>query len=192
IVARAVRERSVLPECRDRTHDNLRVKCPDRLVAESQPPDHPWCIILHDHIDLRYEVSDDLHRLGVLQVQAQTLLAQILLDVVRTPPIPNVRYPTRYIAIGSKLDLDYFGPHLGQVSRCGRSGQDLCEIKHPVALEHTLRCLCHVSPLSQRFNFSHPSVPNTTFSNRGCVRDRCIRKEWAPDIRTNTWPVLGS
>src|SRR5580658_4261499 len=145
VIAGTIRERTALPKGRDRTHDDFRIERSHGLVAKSQSRDHFRRVVLHQDIDLGDELADNRSRRGIFKVEAQTSLATVMLHVVRAASVAQIRQAARYISVRREFDLHYLGTHFGHVASRGRSGQHLGEIQYPIALEHALCCLRHLS-----------------------------------------------
>jgi hypothetical protein len=77
-------------------------------------------------------------KMDVMEIQAKTLLAPILLHVICAASVAEVWYAASDIAVGSDLHFDYSGPEFRQVAGGGRSGEDLREIQHPLAIKQRL------------------------------------------------------
>src|SRR5216684_1342273 len=138
IITRTIGERAALAKRGNRAHDDLRVNRARSLVGEPESSNHARSKILDHHIHLRDKFLDDCLPGRVPEIQAEALLAPILLHVICAASVAKVWYAARDIAVGSDLDFDYIGPEFRQIAGGSRSGEDLREIQHPVAIEHGL------------------------------------------------------
>src|ERR1700680_642869 len=97
-------ERTRLAKRRDRAHDNLRIELAHIFIVEAHAANHPGSVILHEYIDLRYEIAHDRFSFEGLHIDAQTHLAAILLNEIGAPLVSYVRKITRKITIRRQLD----------------------------------------------------------------------------------------
>ena len=63
---------------------------------------------------MREQPFYQLHRARLFQIQAQTFLAQVVLDEMAAAAVFEQRQDARPIADRRDLDLDYLRAHLGQ------------------------------------------------------------------------------
>ena len=80
---------------------------------------------------------------GFFRIEAEALLAPVLLHVVGAAAIAEIGHAAGDVAAGGEFDLDDLGAHLAEVTGGGGSRQHLGEIQYAVALEHALGCLRH-------------------------------------------------
>jgi hypothetical protein len=133
-------ERTGLPECRNRAHHDFGVERLHVLIVESHVADGTGRIILDQHIAAAYQTLDDVVTLGSFDVDANRLLAAIVLHEVSAAPfLTEERSAARRIAVGGQLDLDHLGAHLRHHQGAGWARHHLREIENLVAVENVLR-----------------------------------------------------
>ena len=76
------------------------------------PSDDTRCEIFDQYINLGNEIANDRMPLGGFHIDAQALLAAVLLDEITAAAVAKIRQMARTIATGWQLDFDYFGSHL--------------------------------------------------------------------------------
>jgi hypothetical protein len=136
IVSGQVRQTPGSPERRDRTHHDLWVQSAHRLVIKAHPLDYARCKILNQNIHLWDKSLQDRESCGLLRIETETFLAAILLNVIAASPVAHERHRASQIPIRRKLNLDYLGAHLPEISCCRRACQSLSEIEHLVTFQH--------------------------------------------------------
>ncbi len=135
IVARAIGERPGLPESRDRAHDEPRIDLADLFPAETHPRDRSRRIVFEQDIHRGQQFLDDRETLGFLGIEAEALLAAVLLHEVRAAPILQKRKGAREISLGRNLHLDDVGAELGHQPRHGRTRERLGEVQNLVTVK---------------------------------------------------------
>src|SRR5579864_6243098 len=138
IESRVFRERPRLSEGGNRTHYDLWIQRLDVFIAEAHAPDYARRKIFHQHVDLRNQCFYDLDALGLPQVDANALLAAVLLHEIGAALVAHVRDQTSLVAVRRSFDLDNLGAHLGHEPCYSRSRNVVREIENLVAIQHVL------------------------------------------------------
>lgn len=81
IKARPIGEGTGLAEPRDRRHDHIGLDCLEILIAQPPPFEHTGAEVLDHNIGMPNKVSNDLLTLALEDVEADTPLAAILLNM---------------------------------------------------------------------------------------------------------------
>ena len=136
VVADLVRERPGAPEGRDRRHDEARIELAERGVVEAALFHYSWTVIFDHHVCFFRQAAQKLDRFGLGEVQAEALLAAVLLDEVGAAPVAHRGQQPRRVAHRRLLDLDDFGAHLGHKAGYCRARQILREVQHAHAGQH--------------------------------------------------------
>ena len=132
--------RPALAEARDREHDERRVLLHQIVDRESEPREHTWPEVLHQHVGLRHERAEPGDVLAVLQIEGDRALRAVdrqEVDGLGVLPFTGERWPpaARVVARARLLDLDDLcagvGEHHGRVRPCEGTGEvedpDPCE-----------------------------------------------------------------
>src|SRR5579885_1425332 len=138
IPSRLIGQRTVLPEGRDRAHHNLRIERLDHLIAQPAALHRAGPEVFYHHVHAANQLLYNSESRFFLNVDAQALFAQVLLDEIAAAVVLEVRHPAGLIAAGRHLDLDYLGAHLGHHAGHGRPGDVLAEVQHLVAAKDVL------------------------------------------------------
>jgi hypothetical protein len=145
-----MRQRSRLAKRRNRTHYDARVEGFDFVVVEPHPRDHPRREVLDQAIGLGDEFLDDRQPRRILHVDAQALLATILLYVVAATSVLYLRQVACAVATLRQFDLNYFRAHLRHHPSRRGSRDILGEVQHCVSTKdmrarlslHAILVLC--------------------------------------------------
>src|SRR2546426_6375232 len=132
IKARHVGERTVLPQRRDRTHNQPWIESLQRLIIKSQACHHTWTIVFYHHIHMRYQCPHEVPAGLHLQVDTQTLFPQIVLHEVRTATFAEHRVEPRRVTLGRLFNLDDLSTHLGHQLGSSRTRNDLRKVQDPI------------------------------------------------------------
>ena len=170
VVADFVRERTALPERRNRAHDYLRIALAQFVVSETHLLDDSRRVVFHNHVDLRDHRIDKFTRAGLVDVNRKAELAVVVLKVIAALAGVLVLGRKRLESSGAhavagrrEFDLDDLGAHLGQHARAGRSGNELGEVEDSIAFEHPrfIGHRCKPPCVSGRIRFSSRPVTLT-------------------------------
>ncbi len=122
-------ERAGAAERRDGGHDEAGVEATELRVAESALVEHAGAEVLDHHVDFGSERAQELECLGLREVEAEALLAAVLLDEVGAAALLHERQHARRVASWGELDLDDRGAELCHEARDRRPGEVLGEIQ---------------------------------------------------------------
>jgi hypothetical protein len=125
-----------LPVGRDRDHHDSRVQLAQGLVVQVASLQHPDGEVLDDHVATGHELAQDAQAVLGVPVDAEALLAPVVLDVDTRPAVLDPLQEPARVAVGRQFDLDDLGAQLGQQAGDPGSGQVLRQVEHPVPLEH--------------------------------------------------------
>src|ERR1700685_3099114 len=92
VVARIVRERSLLTEGGDRAHDDFRIDAASGLVVKPHPRDGARREIFDHHIHLRDQLANDRFAGFSARIETKAQLAAILLDEVTAALVLDERH----------------------------------------------------------------------------------------------------
>ena len=128
-IGRQLRRRSGLPITGNGAIDQFRIDFGQCCIAKSEAGHHARSEILHQHVDVRHQPADDLHRARVLQIQHQTALAGVQLAIGRAGAVPQWRPMPGQLALGG-FHLDHIRPRVGQQPGAIRSGDGGGKVEH--------------------------------------------------------------
>src|SRR5271168_3427991 len=154
VVAGVRRKRSRLAESRDRAHDYPGIELAGAFIVKAHASDDAWRVVLHNHIDLRYEVAYDGPSGRSLDVQAQAHFTAVLLDEVGTPLVTYIWEITTQITGGCEFDLDNFSAHFGHQLGDRGARDILREVENLVSVEQWLASAVSQVVLSRCRDFS--------------------------------------
>ena len=113
VVAGNVRQRPGLPERRNRTHDKAWVEFLQHVVGETEPAHRTRTVVFDHHVHVGNQVADDLAPLIGLEVDAQALFADVVLDEIAAAALLQNAVQASRVTFGRLFDLDDLGAHFG-------------------------------------------------------------------------------
>src|SRR5438552_5006030 len=117
---------AALSEAGDAAVDQARVDRADAFVVDAEPLLHVGAVVLHDDVGVLRELLEDLHGLGIAQVQRHAPLVAV--QILEVEPVPIAahavsRPPAR------PPDLDGVGAPVDQLAHARRAGARPREIE---------------------------------------------------------------
>src|ERR1700684_4026178 len=104
VIAGLVRKRSLASEGRERSHNEARIDSLERIVIQTALLHHAGTEVFDHDIHLGHQRAENLERFRLAEVQAQALLATILLDEIATAAVFDRWQQPRRIAHRRQLD----------------------------------------------------------------------------------------
>src|SRR6185369_7508305 len=133
-VGRTLARRTLLAVARNRAIDQPRILLVQRRRIEAEALHYAGTKILDQDVALLGEVVDELARLGLLQVEAEALLAAVENSVVRAETVAHRLAAAHVVAFG-RLDLDDFRARVGEQPRAVRARDHRAEVQHADSLQ---------------------------------------------------------
>ena len=129
-IARAVRIRAGLAEAADRAKNDFRIERLEIFIAQAELGHHARRESLDHDVRLSHHVLGNCQAFGPAEIEAQALLAAVVLHEHRTAPRHDAVDAARDIAVWKALDLDHFGAMVGQRAGCRGSGNQRGEFEY--------------------------------------------------------------
>src|SRR5712671_2420112 len=129
-----VRGRSDLSAQRNRGHHDAWIDCAHGLVIEAHARDHARREVLDHNIDFAHQVAYDRDCGGIFHVEAEALLAAVLLDVIAAAAIAEKGQMSRTVTARRQFEFNYFSAHLGHQARDRRASEYLAEVENLVTV----------------------------------------------------------
>src|SRR5579875_2275322 len=143
IPSRLSGQRPVLSESGDRTHYDFGIERLDDVVSKPEPFHGTGAEILHHDIHPGDQLLDNAEAGLFSEIDAETFLAEVLLDEVAAAIAFEIGHAAGLVAVGRHLDLDHFGAHLRHHPRHRGSRDILAEVQDLVSAKHVLTLLGH-------------------------------------------------
>ena len=129
------RVRPGVPISRDRAINEFGVAPGKLFIAQAQFVQGAGAVVLDEHVGAVGELVHHLQAARVTQVDAQALLAHVLLQEVATLALHEGRAGTSGITCHRPLDLDDLGAHRTQAARHVRAGQKVAVVDDAYACQ---------------------------------------------------------
>ena len=143
---RVVGARAVLPEARDRDHDESRVALAQRLGGEAQAGQHAWREACDERVGALEQAVQQLPPLGAVEVERDRARSRLprgeggrAVPGVAAAVVAGGEDAARALRIGRALDLDDVRAEVGERAGDGRPRPGVREVDDPQALEERAR-----------------------------------------------------
>ena len=113
---------------RDRAIDQPGVDFRQFLVAQAELVECSRAVILDEDIGALDQLVQHLEAARILEVDAQALLAHVLLQVVTALPVDEISVGATGVACRRALDLDHIGAERREIARNEGAGQEVAVV----------------------------------------------------------------
>ncbi len=150
VVAGKLRARTFLAEAGYGAHDHARIHFLEGFVAESVLAQDAGRVVFDYDVEMAHQFDDDRGALGALEIDAQTALAPIVVDVGGRLPFDRRRNAAlaRIFTRRRHLQLDHVGAEVGKNPAEGGSRDILRDVQHAQAGKILLDRLSHLTSIA--------------------------------------------